>query len=153
MRLAWRWKFCWKSHTKEKDTQKSARCQDRTDDLRIMGPTRSRLRQPRLDIIVSLRNTWGANFYRFVWQKNFFEPKNFMGFCENNDSCRTSRSSIGRALDCRILGYRAVAGSIPAERIFFRFRVPDYFLQTDDCLKTKNGENYSSRIQVVTEVD
>ena len=44
-----------------------------------------------------------------------------MGFCENNDSCRTSRSSIGRALDCRILGYRAVAGSIPAERIFFIF--------------------------------
>ena len=28
-------------------SKKTARCQDRTDDLRIMGPTRSRLRQPR----------------------------------------------------------------------------------------------------------
>ena len=53
--------------------------------------------------------------------KKKFESKKIMGFCGNNDSCRTSRSSIGRALDCRILGYRAVAGSIPAERIFFIF--------------------------------
>ena len=132
---------------KGKRHTKSARCQDRTDDLRIMDLRAPDCANLAFDIIVSLRKYMGLQISTgLCGKKNFLSQKILCASVKNNDSCRTSRSSIGRALDCRILGYRAVAGSIPAERIFFVFVFQIIFCKTDDCLKTKNGENYSSRI-------
>ena len=105
-------------HKGKKTHKKSARCQDRTDDLRIMGPTRSRLRQPRLDIIVSLRNTWGANFYRFAWQKKNLSQKKLWASVET--------MTVVEPLVAQLVERSTVEYSV-IERSLVRFRPRGFF--------------------------